>query len=57
MVGISVSTSLASGAHSKLMSDRLGHATVAFTLDTYTASVPELEHDVAETIARLVAGA
>lgn len=48
---------LAAGVHPNLMSERLGHATVAFTLDTYTASVPELEHDVAETIARLVAGA
>ncbi len=40
----------------KQMSERLGHATTAFTLDTYTASIPELDHDVAETIAGLFAG-
>ena len=47
---------LAAGVHPKLMSERLGHANVSFTLDTYTASVPELDHDVAERIADLMAG-
>jgi integrase len=45
---------LAAGVHPKLMSERLGHSTVSFTLDTYTASVPELDHDVAERIADLL---
>ena len=30
-----------------------GHATVAFTLDTYTADVPELHHHAAETVSDL----
>lgn len=47
---------LAAGINPKLMSERLGHATTSFTLDTYTASIPEMDHDVAETIARLVSG-
>ncbi|MGH3569065.1 MAG: hypothetical protein ACRDRH_24190 [Pseudonocardia sp.] len=32
---------------------RLGHATVAFTLDTYTEDVPELHHAAAETVSGL----
>jgi integrase len=47
---------LAAGINPKKMSERLGHSTVAFTLDVYTAAVPELDHDVAETIAGLVSG-
>jgi integrase len=47
---------LAAGVPAKVMSDRLGHATVAFTLDTYTHAVPALEEEAAETVARLVLG-
>jgi integrase len=32
---------------------RLGHATVAFTIDTYTADVPELHHEAAEAVTDL----
>ena len=41
------------GVDPKIVSDRLGHATVAFTLDTYTADVPELHHHAAETVSDL----
>jgi len=40
---------LKSGAHPKIVSERLGHATVAFTLDTYTHVVPGLQETAART--------
>ena len=33
MVGISVSTSLMAGVHPKIVSERLGHSSIAITLD------------------------
>ena len=36
------------GVHPKIVSSRLGHATVAFTLDTYTGDVEDLDRDAAE---------
>jgi hypothetical protein len=39
------------------MSDRLGHATTAFTMDIYTHAIPAIEHEAAEQIADLVFGA
>ena len=33
---------LAAGVTPKVISERLGHATVAFTLDTYTSALPRL---------------
>jgi integrase len=44
---------LRSGVHPKIVSSRLGHATVAFTLDTYSADVPDLDKQAAETIGGL----
>ena len=32
------------------MSSRLGHATVAFTLDSYSADIPDLDQEAAEDI-------
>jgi hypothetical protein len=48
-----LSTSLRAGVNPKIVSARLGHATVAFTLDTYTADVLELHHQAAETVSDL----
>jgi integrase len=45
---------IASGANVKTVSARLGHASVAFTLDTYAGALPELEQDAATAVARLV---
>jgi integrase len=42
---------LASGANVKTVSARLGHASVAFTLDTYAAALPELEEQAATAAA------
>lgn len=48
--------SLSSGVHPKVVSERLGHATVAFTLDVYSHSVPALQAEAAERIAALIFG-
>lgn len=48
---------LGANVHPKVVSDRLGHSTVAFTLDTYSHYVPALAEDAAEKIAALVAAA
>jgi integrase len=45
---------LQAGIHPKIISDRLGHATVAITLDTYSHAIPELQSDAAEKMAALV---
>jgi integrase len=44
---------LRSGTHPKIVSSRLGHSTVAFTLDTYSEDVPDLDREAAEDIGRL----
>ncbi|CRK58181.1 Integrase [Alloactinosynnema sp. L-07] len=44
---------LRSGVHPKIVSSRLGHATVAFILDTYSEDVPDLDRDPAESISGL----
>ncbi len=45
--------SLRAGVNPKIVSGRLGHATVAFTLDLYTEDVPELHHAAAEAVSDL----
>ena len=45
---------LKSGVHLKTVSERLGHATVAFTLDTYTHVVPGLQEAAARDFDKLV---
>jgi integrase len=44
---------LKSGVHLKIVSERLGHATVAFTLDTYTHVVPGLQEAAAKRFDKL----
>lgn len=45
---------LAAGVPAKVMSDRLGHATVAFTQDVYMHAIPQLESDAAKLMANLI---
>jgi integrase len=45
---------LQAGVPAKVVSERLGHATVAFTLDVYSHVVPALQENAAERIAALV---
>ena len=48
---------LAAGANAKVVSERLGHSSVAFTLDTYAHAMPGQQADAAAAVARLVDGA
>jgi integrase len=50
------SLALAAGVPTKVVSERLGHATSAFTADTYQHVTPALEEQAAATVARLVLG-
>ena len=45
---------LRAGIHPKVVSERLGHATVSITLDTYSHAIPALQEEAAERIAGLV---
>jgi integrase len=45
---------LQAGIHPKVVSERLGHATVSITLDTYSHAIPALQEEAAEKIAGLV---
>jgi integrase len=42
------------GIHPKVVSERLGHATVAITLDTCSHAIPALQEEAAQAIAELV---
>jgi integrase len=46
---------LEAGIHPKVVSERLGHGSVAITLDTYSHAVPSLESEAAERIEELLA--
>ena len=46
---------LQAGIHPKIVSERLGHSTIAITLDTYSHALPSLQRDAAELVAALVA--
>ena len=48
------SLALAAGINPKVISERLGHATVSITLDTYSHAIPALQEEAAERIAGLV---
>lgn len=47
---------LSAGVPAKVASERLGHSTIAITLDTYTAFVPALDADAAARTADLIYG-
>jgi len=46
----SASLLLASGVHPKIVSERLGHASVNLTLSTYSHVLPGLQQDAADTL-------
>jgi integrase len=41
---------LAAGVHPKIVQERLGHATIAITLDTYSHVLPTMQRDAAIAI-------
>lgn len=47
---------LKSGVSPKIISERLGHTNVAFTLQTYTHVIPGMDQDAANQIAKLILG-
>ena len=48
------SAALAAGVPAKVISERLGHATVGFTLDTYSHVLPGLDEAAAQAVAQLI---
>ncbi len=48
---------LAAGVHPKVVQERLGHANISITLDTYSHVTAGLHGDAAEKVAGLVFGA
>ena len=50
------SLALAAGIHPKVVSERLGHATVSITLDTYSHAIPAMQEEAAEKVAAVVFG-
>ncbi len=49
-----ITTSLAAGVNPKVVSKRLGHSSVAFTLDTYAHVIPGMQPDAAQMFIDLV---
>jgi hypothetical protein len=49
-----VTAALAAGIPAKIVSERLGHANVQITLDTYSHVIPGLDEQAAATVARLI---
>lgn len=47
---------LAAGVNPKVVSERLGHASVTLTLDTYSHVLPTMQQDAAERLERLLHG-
>jgi integrase len=50
------SLALQAGVNPKVVSERLGHATVAFTLDRYSHVMPGMQEDAAARVAALISG-
>ena len=47
---------LEAGIHPKIVQERLGHSTIAITLDTYSHAIPAMQEDAAAKIAALLDG-
>jgi integrase len=50
------SAALAAGVPAKVISERLGHATIAVTMDIYSHVLPGLDREAADAVARLILG-
>jgi integrase len=50
------SAALAAGVPAKVVSERLGHANIAITMDTCSHVLPGLDAQAADTVARLILG-
>jgi len=47
---------LQAGIHPKVVSERLGHSTIAITLDTYSHVTPSMQRDAADAVAAVIFG-
>ena len=47
---------LAAGVPAKVVSERLGHANIAITMDTYSHVLPGMDERAASAVARLILG-
>jgi len=47
---------LAAGENAKVVSERLGHASVALTLDTYSHVLPDMQQGAADRMEQLLSG-
>ena len=47
---------LQAGIHPKIVSERLGHSAVSFTLDVYSHALPHMQQEASERIGRLIFG-
>ena len=47
---------LRAGVHPKLVSERLGHATISITLDVYSHAMPTMQREAAAQVAALIYG-
>lgn len=45
---------LAAGVHAKIISERLGHASVAFTMDVYSHVLPDMQREAADQLDTLI---
>ena len=54
MVGILLSTGFKEGVPVKVVSERLGHATAAFTIETYQHVLPGMQADAACLFGQLI---
>ena len=45
---------LQQGTHPKIVQERLGHASISLTLDTYSHVLPTMQEEVAEDMDELV---
>jgi integrase len=45
---------LQAGVHPKVVSERLGHSTIAITLDVYSHAIPSLQREAADAVAALI---
>jgi integrase len=50
------SAALSAGVPAKVISERLGHATIAVTMDIYSHVLPGLDREAADSVARLILG-
>jgi integrase len=55
-VGTSLTTRLVAGVPAKVVSERLGHANIGITMDTYSHVRPALDVEAAELVAGLIFG-